>query len=84
MIAKSRKHYQTAYQYFKKAYQNNEKNDDALWQMALLNETVLKNPEKARKYYEKYSIDFKRKNPDKTAFAKAKIKELKLSAFLKH
>ena len=84
MIAKSRKHYQTAYQYFKKAYQNNEKNDDALWQMALLNETVLKNPEKARKYYEKYSIDFKRKNPDKTAFAKAKLKELKLSAFLKH
>jgi len=84
MIAKSQKHYQKAYQYFKKAYQNNDKNGDALWQMALLNETVLKNPEKARNYYEKYSIDFKRKNPDKTAFAKAKIKALKLNAFLKH
>ncbi len=84
MIAKSRKHYQTAYQNFKKAYQNNEKNGDALWQMALLNETVLKNPQKAQKYYEKYSIDFKQKDPEKTTFAKAKIKELRQKEFLKH
>ncbi len=82
MIAKARKQYRTAFKQFKKAYRNNHKNDDALLQMAILSEEVLKQLDKALQYYETYFSDFASKNKDKTAFVKSRIKALKQQLFL--
>ena len=82
MIAKARKQYRTAFNYFKKAYQNNHRNADALFQIAILSEEVLKQPDKALQYYETYHSEFSSKNKDKEAFVKSRIKALKQQLFL--
>ncbi len=83
MIAKTRKQYKTAFNYFKKAFDNNHKNTEALLQMAILSETVLKQPDKALRYYEDYLTRFDIKNKEQTRFVKSRIKDLKQKLFLK-
>ncbi len=82
MIAKTRKQYQTAFNYFKKSWDNNHKNSDALLQMAMLSETVLKQPDKALKYYEDFLTRYETNNKDKTRFIKSRIPVLKQKIFL--
>ncbi len=83
MIAKSQKHYKTALNYFKKSFENNHKNSDALLQMAMLSETVLQQPEKALQYYEDYQSRFAPGNKEQMRFVKSRIKDLKQKLFLK-
>ena len=82
MIAKARKQYRTAFSHFRKAYQNNHKNGDALLQMAILSEEVLKQPDKALQYYETYLSEFSTKSKAHLAFVKSRIKALKQQLFL--
>lgn len=83
MIAKTRKQYKTAFNYFKKAFDNNHKNTEALLQMAMLSETVLKQPDKALHYYQDYLAQFASKNKEQIRFVKSRIKYLKQKLFLK-
>ncbi len=83
MIAKMRKQYKTAFNYFKKSFENNRKNTGALLQMAMLSETALKQPDNALQYYEDYLSRFTSENKEQTRFVKSRIKDLKQKLFFK-
>ncbi len=70
-----------ALQHFDKAYKNNPKYHDALYMRALTAENYYKDKKVALKDYKLYLEKFKKKDTEKTAFVKVKIKSLEEHLF---
>lgn len=68
---------------FKKAVQENSKNDKALYQLATLSDDYYKEKKTAYKLYKKYIDRFETKDETRTNFANNRIKEIKKLYFLK-
>ncbi len=83
LIEKTLKHYKEAITYFRKAWESNRKNKDALWQLALLSEVYYKDLNIAIGYYQTYLERFSgSSSPELTRFIKDKISRLKKQVFL--
>ncbi len=83
LIAKERKQYKRAIQYFYKAYKENNKNTEALFQWALTSDLFFKDKKIALKRYEKYLKSNRYKNPEQNMFAQERAYELKNELFMK-
>ena len=81
-IAKKERKLKKAIDYYKKAFENNPKNKEALLQLAMMSEVYYKSPDIAIKHYKKYLAWFENDNKEQTVFVKEKLKELKQKAFM--
>jgi tetratricopeptide (TPR) repeat protein len=81
IIAQEEKKPKEAIKNFKKAFENNDRNYKALFELAVMSDLYYKDKEIGYKYYEKYIDRFENKNPENTKYAIKRMKELKEKAF---
>jgi len=81
LIAKNRKDYARAIEWFQKARKNNYRNAEALFQLAVVSDVYYKDKKIALNYYEKYLEKFAGKDPEKTTYAQSRIDALKKEMF---
>jgi len=68
---------------FEKGIENNHRNNDLLYHLALVSDSYYKDKKIALKHYEKYIEKFEDKDNEQMAFAKRRIKEIKKALFIK-
>ncbi len=83
LIAKERKKYKQAIEYFSKSYRENQNNTEALFQWALTSDLFFKDKKIALKRYEKYLKSNRYKNSEQYMFARERAYELKTELFMK-
>ena len=81
LIAKEQKNYAEAIRWLKKARENNHKNAEALFQLAVISELYYKDKSIALEYYERYLEQFGEEDKERMPYVKARISALKKELF---
>ncbi|MBJ2174844.1 tetratricopeptide repeat protein [Aureibaculum sp. A20] len=68
---------------FEKGYENNSRNYQLLFQIAMLSENYFKDKKIALRHYEQYVENFSSKDEKSTLYAKSRIKEINKELFMK-